>query len=54
MVDLSLQSLAVSYPSGCSLSLHPPRLNSHIAEVVDCLQQRGTHVYLISGGFTHV
>jgi phosphoserine phosphatase len=30
---------------------HPPRLTPGIAEVVALLQARGTHVYLVSGGF---
>lgn len=33
------------------LAAHPPRLTPGVAEVVERLQARGTHVYLVSGGF---
>jgi phosphoserine phosphatase len=37
-----------------TLELHPPRLVDGAAALVAALQGRGTHVYLISGGFTHM
>jgi phosphoserine phosphatase len=37
--------------AGC-LAAHPPRLTPGIADLVAALERRGTHVYLISGGFT--
>ena len=36
------------------LKAHPPRLTPGIAELIGKLERRGTHVYLISGGFTHM
>jgi phosphoserine phosphatase len=36
------------------LKAHPPRLTPGIAELINKLERRGTHVYLISGGFTHM
>lgn len=36
------------------LKAHPPRLTPGIADLIGRLEQRGTHVYLISGGFTHM
>jgi len=36
------------------LKAHPPRLTPGISELISKLEHRGTHVYLISGGFTHM
>jgi hypothetical protein len=36
------------------LKIHPFTLTPHVAEVISGLQARGTHVYLVSGGFTQV
>ena len=33
------------------LAQHPPRLSEGVQEMVALLQARGTHVYLVSGGF---
>ncbi|MBA3699301.1 MAG: phosphoserine phosphatase SerB [Planctomycetes bacterium] len=36
------------------LTAHPPRLTPGIGDLIAKLERRGTHVYLISGGFTHM
>jgi len=36
------------------LKAHPPRLTPGIGDLITKLERRGTHVYLISGGFTHM
>lgn len=36
------------------LIAHPPMLTPGIAELIRGLERRGTHVWLISGGFTHM
>ena len=36
------------------LAAHPPQLTPGIAELISTLEQRGTHVYLISGGFVQM
>jgi phosphoserine phosphatase len=33
------------------LAKHPPRLTPGVGELIRCLHARGTHVYLVSGGF---
>jgi phosphoserine phosphatase len=53
--DALRDRLALITPSAADiaemLKSHPPTLTSGIAEVVSLLQARGTHVYLVSGGF---
>lgn len=36
------------------LAAHPPRLTPGIADLIAALTARGTHVYLVSGGFTEM
>lgn len=36
------------------LESHTPQLSTGIKHIIDSLQARGTHVYLISGGFRQV
>ena len=36
------------------LAQHPPQLTCGVAEVVAQLQRRGTHVFLVSGGFSQM
>jgi phosphoserine phosphatase len=36
------------------LKTHPPRLTPGVGDLINRLERRGTHVYLISGGFTHM
>jgi phosphoserine phosphatase len=36
------------------LANHPPRLTPGVLDLISRLERRGTHVYLVSGGFTHM
>jgi phosphoserine phosphatase len=36
------------------LANHPPRLTPGSLDLISRLERRGTHVYLVSGGFTHM
>jgi phosphoserine phosphatase len=36
------------------LAAHPPRLTPGVADLIAALTARGTHVYLVSGGFTEM
>lgn len=53
--DALRDRLALIQPSAqdlhACLQAHPPRLTPGVAQLIDALQKRGTHVYLVSGGF---